>query len=574
MSPKPKEYRIFEAALFYNMLKLQPTVSTISIPRAMICCKSFTHDESRNRTLQKRVEREAARKETREAARVKICAAAQATLHAATNATNVMTVTPPPAKAPKKRMKACKRKGFKKFRLTAKQKQQQMTNDFLEQKKIDEVFIKAVQAVGLGKPGPRPAPFLSEATFKLLVNAFESYMRLNQVNQEGRKNQRKLLERNVKQLLLPVVPTVRGPRMVDQLMKHSSIRFDCKIADTMEERRSRWTTHRHISAWFDQWEVDLVELGFGSHDETGKLVIPLLQLRRIINIDETALSFDSSEGRCGGRPAVEMFDPSLQASFKRTSKSSVTITMITGSSAAGEAIAPHFQFPTRATSKETKFDIETARWMKQIRGHFGINKNWECTYGKNEKGGMNVEEFEKYVHKNIIRLFPDAADVSGSRVILKCDGGPGRDNQTLLAALRVKGIYLYPCVPNTTAVTQETDQSFGLFKTVFRQNLNQITDDRLELNKNASYTPRLIGLLVFGGEDPVTKIGGYKDAFAVGFSKDRNLAAWASVGAAPLTRRCLESEMVAHTEGDPMYIVYKNIEAANHSACNRRDSMQ
>ena len=29
MSPKPKEDRIFEAALFYNMLKLQPTVSTI-----------------------------------------------------------------------------------------------------------------------------------------------------------------------------------------------------------------------------------------------------------------------------------------------------------------------------------------------------------------------------------------------------------------------------------------------------------------------------------------------------------------------------------------------------------------
>ena len=72
--------------------------------------------------------------------------------------------------------------------------------------------------------------------------------------------------------------------MVDQLIKHSSIRFDCKIADTMEERRSRWTTYRHISVWFNQWEVDLVELGFGSHDATGKLVLPLHQLRRIINI--------------------------------------------------------------------------------------------------------------------------------------------------------------------------------------------------------------------------------------------------------------------------------------------------
>ena len=141
-------------------------------------------------------------------------------------------------------------------------------------------------------------------------------------------------------------------------------------------------------------------------------------------------------------------------------------------------------------------------------------------------------------------------------------------NKTLLAALRAKGIYLYPCVANTTAVTQETDQLFGLFKTAFRQNLNQITDDRLAMNKNATYTPRLIGLLVFGGKDPVTKICGYKDAFAIGFSKECNLSAWASVGAAPLTRRCLKNEMIAHTEGDPMHTVYKNIEAANHSACN------
>ena len=44
----------------------------------------------------------------------------------------------------------------------------------------------------------------------------------------------------------------------------------------------------------------------------------------------------------------------------------------------------------------------------------------------NLRGGMNNDEFKKYVLKNLGRLFPDAADVPGSGVIIKCDGGPGR----------------------------------------------------------------------------------------------------------------------------------------------------
>ena len=39
-------------------------------------------------------------------------------------------------------------------------------------------------------------------------------------------------------------------------------------------------------------------------------------------------------------------------------------------------------------------------------------------------------------------------------------------NVSLLSKLRVKVIYLCAGVPNTTAITQETDQSFGYFKTL------------------------------------------------------------------------------------------------------------
>ena len=79
--------------------------------------------------------------------------------------------------------------------------------------------------------------------------------------------------------------------------------------------------------------------------------------------------------------------------------------------------------------------------------------------------------------KNITCLYPDSADCEGCQVILKVDNGPGRMNERLLGKLRARGFYLYPGVTNTTAVTQETDILFGYFKSLFRENLNQMTDD-------------------------------------------------------------------------------------------------
>ena len=53
--------------------------------------------------------------------------------------------------------------------------------------------------------------------------------------------------------------------------------------------------------------------------------------------------------------------------------------------------------------------------MKRVRGQFGSAtvQDWESTHGTNQKGGMNDEEFQKYAETNILRLYPDAADVKG-----------------------------------------------------------------------------------------------------------------------------------------------------------------
>ena len=60
------------------------------------------------------------------------------------------------------------------------------------------------------------------------------------------------------------------------------------------------------------------------------------------------------------------------------------------------------------------------------------------------------------------------------RVIVKVDSGPGRTNLDFFGYIRVLGVYFYPGVPNKMRVSQETDQKYGLFKSVFRENLETL----------------------------------------------------------------------------------------------------
>ena len=55
-----------------------------------------------------------------------------------------------------------------------------------------------------------------------------------------------------------------------------------------------------------------------------------------------------------------------------------------------------------------------------------------------------------------------------------------------------------------------------------------------------------IPLLVFGGKDDDITDVACRDAFTEGFSIDAKLNLWKNVGAVPLTRSCLLSDMVCH----------------------------
>ena len=236
----------------------------------------------------------------------------------------------------------------------------------------------------------------------------------------------------------------------------------------------------------------------------------------------------------------------------------MTSTLITGSTAAGEVFPPHIQFQTKAKSKDTqRLNAHVIKYAQRVKGKFGCAevRTWPITFGLNEKGGMDNEEFEKYIRGAILPLFPDVEDKPGKRVLLKVDSGPGRCNLKLLVALRLLGVYLYPCVPNTTHVSQETDQCYGPFKTQFLQNLTNVFEGRLNANESTSLTPTIVGLPLFGGVD-ITGMKVMTGAFQYAFVPSRCLAAWSKVGAVTpegrITRACVNNPQVLKELGDDM----------------------
>jgi hypothetical protein len=181
--------------------------------------------------------------------------------------------------------------------------------------------------------------------------------------------------------------------------------------------------------------------------------------------------------------------------------------------------------------------------MKKVRGEFGmgVSASFGVTIGLNEKSGMDMEEFAKYLYR--------MRHLNLGSGFLKCESGPGRLNLDLLADLRLDGFILFPGVPNTTAVTQETDQNYGPFKTQYFKNLDAVVDARLKQGKLTAMAPWQVGLIIYGGTDIETGLI-VQLAFNASFSKDACRNAWDKVGATPLTRAAIENKKVQKSLGD------------------------
>ncbi len=104
----------------------------------------------------------------------------------------------------------------------------------------------------------------------------------------------------------------------------------------IELRRQIWTTYGNLNAWFDGWERFVLEKGFACRGTDGTVYFSELQKRRIINLDETKLSLDGSDGGIGGRPANVIIVKNQFRSGTATNKTNISSTLMCGSNAAGK----------------------------------------------------------------------------------------------------------------------------------------------------------------------------------------------------------------------------------------------
>jgi hypothetical protein len=64
-----------------------------------------------------------------------------------------------------------------------------------------------------------------------------------------------------------------------RVQNDTAINLRRQKARSAEDRTIRWTTHRNILMWFDNWEKDIIALGFGAQDKImGKVHAPPKQL--------------------------------------------------------------------------------------------------------------------------------------------------------------------------------------------------------------------------------------------------------------------------------------------------------
>ena len=415
--------------------------------------------------------------------------------------------------------------------------------------------------------------------------AFVTYLKLEQANSKKQSTLSELGQRV--NAMINAAGQLKKTRndLAKKLKKNTAHHFEVNSRNFQEARRLQWTTHVNLKAWFDTFKSTSIDLGFGREkniedaNEEEHVVFFPGQKGRVVNMDETDGSLDNTNDKRGGRKPMTFYAPDIGGGGTQANKASYSPTKICGSNAEGEALPVHFQLKTSAKSQDReRFNVEFMVHAQDVNVQFGHKevRSFPCSFGLNDKAGMNAEGLEKYFYKVTLPLYPDLEDVPPKRVIVKVDSGPRRMHLPMLASLRLKGVYVVPGLPNSMGKTQETEQNYGPFKTHCRGNLNDLSQARFE--KKKTITINDLPLIVFGGDDPVTGVK-LKNAFELSFNKTQCLSAWRKCGNVPVTMSALEQPGVRHevimrnefevdTRLDPKGHKLLLLEEANHMSCD------
>ncbi len=112
---------------------------------------------------------------------------------------------------------------------------------------------------------------IDDNVFKLLIKAYKSYVRIEQINSETADNKHKLLSKCVNNTMKS---DSNSDCLLQRLQRNSTIDFAAKVSHPMEERHLHWTTYSNLNCWFDNWENFLVNYGFGTHQKDRTVHVP------------------------------------------------------------------------------------------------------------------------------------------------------------------------------------------------------------------------------------------------------------------------------------------------------------
>ena len=132
-----------------------------------------------------------------------------------------------------------------------------------------------------------------------------------------------------------------------------------------------------------------------------------------MNLDKSGLSLDGNHSKTGGRSSTQ-FGPAskvLPQGADRTNKSSVRITIIAGSTAAGHPLPPHFQLKSVAEDDNKRIQTAFIKGLPNVTGVYdtlGANVDNPCSINYIATAGMDAKEFRKYLKDSIYSLYPTA----------------------------------------------------------------------------------------------------------------------------------------------------------------------
>jgi hypothetical protein len=148
-----------------------------------------------------------------------------------------------------------------------------------------------------------PKGFIPDCHYQNLCIAYESFVSINQLNGKLCTCRPKRVGPLLHRVIYGDASNGNWLSLFKRMQNNTATNLRQQQAKSAEDRRVLWTTHQNISVWFDNWENDIVELGFGTQDQTtGKVHIPYEQLRWIGPFNKTCLLLNGSNSVRGGHP--------------------------------------------------------------------------------------------------------------------------------------------------------------------------------------------------------------------------------------------------------------------------------